>query len=81
MDGEKDRNYDFLNSIEVLIMDQSEIFLMQNWDHILSIFQVGARHGQQINRHGRQVGIHNWDHILSIFQVGARHGHQINRYG
>jgi len=36
-EGEKERNYDFLNSIEVMIMDQSEIFMMQNWDHILSI--------------------------------------------
>jgi hypothetical protein len=27
--------------VEVLILDQAEIFLMQNWDHILSIFQAG----------------------------------------
>ncbi len=40
-EGEKGRDYDFLNSVEVLIMDQAEIFLMQNWDHILSIFQAG----------------------------------------
>ncbi len=40
VEGEKGRNFDFLNSIEVLIMDQTEIFLMQNWDHILTIFQV-----------------------------------------
>ena len=31
------RNYDFLNSIELMIFDQTEIFMMQNWDHILSI--------------------------------------------
>jgi len=40
-EGEKGRDYDFLNSVEVLILDQAEIFLMQNWDHILSIFQAG----------------------------------------
>ena len=37
VEGERDRNYDFLNSIEVMIFDQTEIFLMQNWDHILCI--------------------------------------------
>lgn len=33
--GEKDREYDFLASIELLIMDQMELFLAQNWDHLL----------------------------------------------
>lgn len=33
--GEKDREYDFLASIEVLIMDQMELYLAQNWDHLL----------------------------------------------
>lgn len=33
--GEKDREYDFLASVELLIMDQMELFLAQNWDHLL----------------------------------------------
>ena len=33
--GEHDREYDFLASIELLIMDQMELFLAQNWDHLL----------------------------------------------
>ena len=33
--SDKNRDYDFLSSIEVLILDQTEFFIMQNWDHIL----------------------------------------------
>lgn len=36
--GEKDREYDFLASIELLILDQMELFLAQNWDHLLYMF-------------------------------------------
>ncbi|RWS16294.1 Digestive organ expansion factor-like protein [Dinothrombium tinctorium] len=35
--GDKERDYDFLSSIEIFIADQTDIFLMQNWEHILHI--------------------------------------------
>ncbi|XP_014229058.1 digestive organ expansion factor homolog [Trichogramma pretiosum] len=36
-EGEEDRDFDFLASIEMLIMDQMEVFLMQNWDHLIHV--------------------------------------------
>ena len=31
---EKSHEYDFLSSIEVIILDQTDVFLMQNWEHV-----------------------------------------------
>ncbi|KAI4496940.1 hypothetical protein M0802_007888 [Mischocyttarus mexicanus] len=36
--GETESDYDFLASIELLIIDQTELFVMQNWAHMMHIF-------------------------------------------
>uniref|UniRef100_A0A182YQW3 U3 small nucleolar RNA-associated protein 25 homolog n=1 Tax=Anopheles stephensi TaxID=30069 RepID=A0A182YQW3_ANOST len=37
--GEKHRDYDFLASIELLIIDQAEVCYVQNWDHVLHVME------------------------------------------
>ncbi|XP_037084908.1 digestive organ expansion factor homolog isoform X2 [Pollicipes pollicipes] len=47
-EGESDRDVDFLNSIELLIMDQTDVFL--NWEHVLHL--VEHLHLQPRDSHG-----------------------------
>jgi len=54
-EGEPERDHDFLASIELLILDQTEIFLMQNWDHLLHALnhlhlQPKESHGTDFSR-------------------------------
>ncbi|XP_001603443.2 digestive organ expansion factor homolog [Nasonia vitripennis] len=58
-EGEEDRDYDFLASVELLIMDQMEIFFMQNWDHLLHV--MNHLHLQPKNSHGTDFGrVRSW---------------------
>ncbi|XP_046971418.1 U3 small nucleolar RNA-associated protein 25 homolog [Vanessa cardui] len=63
-EGEEDRDFDFLASIEVLIMDQADIFYMQNWDHLLHILdhfhlQPKKTHGTDFSR-VRSWAVNGW---------------------
>lgn len=63
-EGEEDRDYDFLASIEVLIMDQADVFYMQNWDHLLHILdhfhlQPKKTHGTDFSR-VRSWAVNGW---------------------
>jgi len=54
VEGESDRDSDFLSSIEVLILDQTDIFLMQNWDHVTTT--ISSLHQQPKDSHGVDFG-------------------------
>ncbi|XP_073691064.1 U3 small nucleolar RNA-associated protein 25 homolog isoform X2 [Garra rufa] len=63
-DGEKIRDFDFLSSIELLIVDQADVLLMQNWEHLLHVLK--HMNMQPLNSHGvnfsrvRMWNLNNW---------------------
>ncbi|TRY72457.1 hypothetical protein TCAL_01022 [Tigriopus californicus] len=45
--GDEKMDYDFLNSIELLIMDQIDVFAMQNWEHVIHFLEHMHRQPQK----------------------------------
>ena len=52
---DKKRDYDFLSSLELIIVDQADVYIMQNWEHMLHLFdhthlQPQESHGVDFSR-------------------------------
>ncbi|XP_053795477.1 U3 small nucleolar RNA-associated protein 25 homolog isoform X2 [Vidua chalybeata] len=63
-EGEKKRDFDFLSSVEILIVDQADIYLMQNWEHVLHLMKhinllPLDSHGVDFSR-VRMLNLNNW---------------------
>ncbi|NWX62307.1 DIEXF factor, partial [Promerops cafer] len=63
-EGEKKRDFDFLSSIEILVIDQADIYLMQNWEHVLHLMKhinllPLDSHGVDFSR-VRMLNLNNW---------------------
>ncbi|XP_078085851.1 U3 small nucleolar RNA-associated protein 25 homolog isoform X2 [Mustelus asterias] len=63
-EDDKTRDFDFLSSIEILIIDQADVYLMQNWEHIVHLMkhlnqQPHEPHGVDFSR-VRMWSLNNW---------------------
>lgn len=62
--GEADRDFDFMASIEILIMDQAELFLAQNWDHLLHVLKHLHLQPQSTSNTGNASSYVKFAHIF-----------------
>uniref|UniRef100_G3SNG8 U3 small nucleolar RNA-associated protein 25 homolog n=1 Tax=Loxodonta africana TaxID=9785 RepID=G3SNG8_LOXAF len=82
-EGEKKRDFDFLSSIELLIIDQADIYLMQNWEHVLHLMNHMNllpldSHGVDFSR-VRMWSLNNWSkYYRQTLLFGAVQDAQIN---
>ncbi|OQR74281.1 digestive organ expansion factor-like [Tropilaelaps mercedesae] len=37
--GDEKRDFDFMSSIEIIVVDQADVFFMQNWEHLVDLFK------------------------------------------
>ena len=47
-DGERQREYDFLSSIDICVLDRADALRMQNWDHVLELSNCMNRKPRQL---------------------------------
>ncbi|XP_038617328.1 digestive organ expansion factor homolog [Tachyglossus aculeatus] len=82
-EGEKKRDFDFLSSLEILIIDQADIYLMQNWEHVLHLMNHVnllplESHGVDFSR-VRMWSLNNWSkYYRQTLLFGALQDPQVN---
>ena len=68
-ENDKERDFDFLASIEVLIMDQMDVFPMQNWEHVTHL--MAHMHLQPAQAHGvdfSRVRMWTLNHLSHLYR-------------